>query len=129
MYRLLGVYYGFYQIDNFFGFIGGGLWRTVNFICMLRYADTCRSMKQCWLQMKRLTYEVTSEAIKEVQVRTNGKGSTREIAAAISSMPLIYEPAARWYYSLAHDILAVVVEVVSGEKFGDYLRFIHMIQG
>lgn len=37
-------------------------------------------------------------------------------------MPLIYEPQTRWSYSLGHDVLAAVVEVVSGTKFSVYLK-------
>lgn len=72
--------------------------------------------------MGGLTYEVTSEAIREAQERTNRKGSTRELIAAIATMPLVYEPGTRWLYSLAHDVLAALVEVVSGKKFSEYLH-------
>ncbi len=90
--------------------------------------------------MGGLTYEVTSEAIRNAQEKTRVqgnagaernagaegndrvKGSTRDMVAAIAEMPLIYEPGTRWYYSLAHDVLAAVVETVSGEGFGEYLH-------
>ena len=72
--------------------------------------------------MGGMTYDVASDAIKEAQLKTTGKGSSRELIAAIAAMPLIYEPASRWYYSLAHDVLAAVIEVVSKESFGNYLH-------
>ncbi len=72
--------------------------------------------------MGGMTYDVASEAIKKAQIKTKGKGSTRELIEAIAAMPLIYEPGARWHYSLAHDVLAAVAEVVSKEKFSDYLH-------
>ena len=36
--------------------------------------------------------------------------------------PLLFEPGERWEYSLCHDVLAAFVEVVSGERFEEYVR-------
>lgn len=36
--------------------------------------------------------------------------------------PLAFHPGERWGYSLCHDVLAAVVEVVSGKRFRDYVR-------
>lgn len=72
--------------------------------------------------MSGLTYDLSGDAVKQAIADTDGKGSTREIVAAIAKMPLAAEPGTRWIYSLGHDVLAAVVEVTSGERFGDYLR-------
>ena len=72
--------------------------------------------------MGGLTYDLSMPPVKEVIEATDHKGSTREIVAAIAKMPLAAEPGTRWIYSLGHDVLAAVVEVTSGERFGDYLR-------
>ncbi len=58
-------------------------------------------------------------AIKE---KSNNQAGTREVVAEMAKMPLIYEPQTRWSYSLGHDVLAAVVEVVSGTKFSVYLK-------
>ena len=42
-----------------------------------------------------------------------------EISCARTSF---FEPGDRWNYSLCHDVLAVFVEVESGEKFEDYVK-------
>ena len=34
----------------------------------------------------------------------------------------MFEPGARWSYSLSHDVLAALVEVVDGRRFGAYVR-------
>ena len=39
----------------------------------------------------------------------------------MSNLTLHFEPGTRWEYSLCHDILAGVIEVVSGMKFSEYL--------
>ncbi len=46
----------------------------------------------------------------------------RAFARALSEEPLGFEPGTRWRYSLCHDVLAAVIEVVSGMRFGEYLR-------
>ena len=48
--------------------------------------------------------------------------STRQFADALATAPLCFEPGSRWQYSLAHDVLAAFVEVVSGQRFSDYLE-------
>lgn len=87
-----------------------------------RFAQNQIRIIDLMAMMAGMTYEVTSEAIQEAQKKTHQKGSTRELVAAIATMPLVYEPATRWFYSLAHDVLAAVIEAVSGEKFGNYLH-------
>ena len=36
----------------------------------------------------------------------------------LSKEPLLFEPGDQWNYSLCHDELAALVEVLSGEKYG-----------
>ncbi|MBA4383137.1 MAG: hypothetical protein C0410_00225 [Anaerolinea sp.] len=69
-----------------------------------------------------LSYDVASETIQEKQRETGNKAGTREMIAAIARMPLICEPGTRYSYALGHDILAAVVEVVSGMTFSQYLK-------
>jgi len=44
-----------------------------------------------------------------------------EMVDRLAEMPLAYEPGTSWEYSIASDVLARVVEVVSGERFDRYL--------
>lgn len=37
-------------------------------------------------------------------------------------MPLLFEPGEDWNYSFSHDVLAAVIEIVSGKKYRDYLK-------
>jgi len=72
--------------------------------------------------MGGLTYDINSEAIIAAIEKSGGKANTRELVRAMAEMPLICEPGTRWVYSLAHDVMGAVIEVVSGEKFSDYLK-------
>ena len=35
---------------------------------------------------------------------------------------LDFEPGEKWRYSLAHDVLAALVEVLTGKTFGEYVK-------
>lgn len=52
-----------------------------------------------------------------------GKGSrtVRELVAKLSRLPLRYQPGTEIQYSIAYDVLAGLVEVVSGQRFDRYL--------
>ena len=67
-----------------------------------------------------LTYDLHSEGIRELLAK-KPDATTREVVAAIARMPLLYEPGTRYRYSLGHDVIAAVIEVISGERFSDYL--------
>jgi CubicO group peptidase (beta-lactamase class C family) len=45
-----------------------------------------------------------------------------EMMKKVATIPLLYEPGARWSYSIAVDIQGYLVQKLSGQKFGDYLR-------
>jgi len=68
-----------------------------------------------------LTYNLKSPAISKARELTDGKMNTLTVAKCIAEDPLSFEPGENWQYSLCHDILAAVVEVVSGKKFRDYV--------
>lgn len=47
---------------------------------------------------------------------------TQTAVKAIASVPLAFEPGTRWKYGMSHDVLAALIEVLSGQKFGDFLE-------
>ena len=69
-----------------------------------------------------LTYNVNTNGIKEAESITNGKMDTMQVAKCIARDPLAFEPGEKWNYSLCHDVLAAVVEVISGERFETYVK-------
>ena len=66
------------------------------------------------------TYNINTPYIKDARQKSNNRCPTREIARAIASSPLIFEPGTHWNYSLCHDVLGALIEVVSGMRFADY---------
>ena len=68
------------------------------------------------------SYDLNSPEIKKCQSDTNGECPTRELMKYLANEPLLFEPGYRWEYSLCHDVLAALVEVVSGMTFGEYVK-------
>jgi CubicO group peptidase (beta-lactamase class C family) len=54
--------------------------------------------------------------------RVLGSSNLDEMMKKISAIPLLYEPGTRWSYSVAVDIQGYLVQKLSGQKFGDYLK-------
>ena len=67
-------------------------------------------------------YNCKSPEILEACKATEGRCPTREVMRYLAKRPLSFEPGERWEYSLCHDVLAGLVEVLSGEKFEDYVK-------
>ncbi len=68
------------------------------------------------------TYDTNSKAIQQAKKETNGRCPTLETMKYIAKEPLVFEPGTKWRYSLCHDILAAVIEAVTGLAFGEYVR-------
>ncbi len=64
-----------------------------------------------------MSYEIDADAIRSATDK-----STLGLVRAMASMPLAFEPGSHYRYSLCHDVLAAVIEVATGMKYGEYLR-------
>ena len=67
-------------------------------------------------------YDLTSPSITRAIADKNGHATTLDIVRAIAKEPLSFEPGTHWQYSLCHDVLAGLVEVISGKRFRDYVK-------
>ena len=58
-----------------------------------------------------------------IRARDNGiRTSTREWISNIAECPLCFQPGAKWKYGFSADVLAGVVEVISGKRYSEFLR-------
>ena len=80
------------------------------------------TMRQLFTHTSGINYNLGSEAIKKAGRLTDGKMDTGVVIRCLAEEPLTYEPGETWLYSLSHDVLAAVVEVISGQKFRDYMQ-------
>ena len=67
-------------------------------------------------------YNVNTPALLKCREETNGECPTREAMKYLAFGPLLFDPGEKWEYSLCHDVLAALVEVISGETFGEYVK-------
>ncbi len=88
----------------------------------LRKATKPITMRHLFTHTAGLTYDINSNSLQALRVATGGRMPTVEVARAIAKEPLLFEPGERWSYSLSHDVLAAVVEVISGKRFSAYAK-------
>ena len=68
------------------------------------------------------SYELDSPQLRLAKAETGGRCPTRETMKYLAKEPLLFEPGDRWEYSLCHDVLAALVEVISGQSFDSYVK-------
>lgn len=69
-----------------------------------------------------MSYDLSAAPLKRLKEESRNQATTREVVAAMAKIPLLYEPRTKWSYSMAHDVLAAVIEEVSGMRFSEYLH-------
>jgi len=69
-----------------------------------------------------MNYDMQTPALKEYYQRPGNTCPTVETVNQLAKTPLEFEPGEGWRYSLSHDVLAALVEVLSGEKFECYVK-------
>lgn len=67
-------------------------------------------------------YDLHLPQLEQLRLDTQGRCPTREVARYLAKEPLIFQPGTKYMYSLCHDVLAAFVEVVSGQKFEEYVK-------
>lgn len=60
----------------------------------------------------------------EAKINSDGAAGTtlEEFSKMAAKMPLVAQPGTEWNYSIAMDILGRVVEVISGQRYADFLQ-------
>lgn len=68
------------------------------------------------------SYDLHTKNLEDFRRETGGRCPTRELGKYLSRDPLCFEPGAHYQYSLCHDVLAALVELLSGQPFEDYVK-------
>ncbi len=79
-------------------------------------------IKDLFTMTSGFNYGVGWPVRERMREETNCTCATREVMREFAKAPLPFQPGKEWQYGLSHDILAGLVEVVSGERFGEYVR-------
>lgn len=88
---------------------------------VLRPAQNTITVRHLFTMTAGLSYDLSSPRIRQCQQDTAGRCPTVTLARYLAQEPLLFEPGYRWEYSLCHDVLAALVEVVTGQSFGAYV--------
>ncbi|GHU72090.1 serine hydrolase [Clostridia bacterium] len=65
----------------------------------------------------------SGKAMNRLYEKLNGTDAgTLQYAAAAAEAPLAFHPGDHWMYGFSHDILGAIIEVVSGKRFGAYMK-------
>lgn len=84
-------------------------------------AKTPLRIKHLVSMQSGLDYDLNRAGIVRVLKEKGMTATTREIVDSFVESPLNFEPGTHFCYSLSHDVVAAVIEVVSGMSFKDYL--------
>ena len=84
------------------------------------YAKNPITIKDLFTMSAGLDYALDDEPI--TKALREGRTSTRELVSAMSEKILCFEPGTRFRYSLCHDVLGALIEVISGQKLGEYMK-------
>jgi CubicO group peptidase (beta-lactamase class C family) len=52
----------------------------------------------------------------------NPASSLAQMMDVLADLPLVFQPGTSWEYSVATDVLARLVEVISGQRFGAFIQ-------
>lgn len=88
----------------------------------IRPAENPILIRHLFSMQAGLSYDNDTPEIAAMREETGGRCPTRAVAAALARTPLSFEPGTHFLYSMCHDVLGALIEEVSGERFGDYLR-------
>lgn len=88
----------------------------------IKAAENPITIRDLFTMTAGLSYATNTPAFEKARKLTDGKMDTRTVIKCLAEEPLLFEPGARWNYSLCHDVLAVLVEVVSGMRFSEYMK-------
>lgn len=88
----------------------------------IKAAENPITIRDLFTMTAGLSYATNTPAFEKARKLTDGKMDTRTVIKCLAEEPLLFEPGAIWNYSLCHDVLAVLAEVVSGMRFSEYMK-------
>lgn len=85
-------------------------------------AGTPMKIEHLFTMTSGMSYTTSGAEVEEGIRDTEGKCATVAMMDYLAKIPLAFEPGESWRYSLCHDVLAAIVEVVSGKRFGLFVK-------
>jgi len=88
----------------------------------LRKAKNPIKIKHLFGMTSGMNYKMHTAELEEYYAIPGNNCPTVETVNMFARTPLDFEPGEGWRYSVAHDVLGALVEVLSGEKFENYVK-------
>lgn len=88
----------------------------------IKKAEKYITMRHLFTMTAGFNYNRTESLVKRATEFGDGKITAKSFARALAYEPLDFEPGTHWRYSLCHDVLGAVIEIISGKRLGDYMR-------
>ncbi|MBO5196102.1 MAG: beta-lactamase family protein [Clostridia bacterium] len=85
-------------------------------------ADRRATVRDLFRMTAGLDYNVNRPALQEAIKKYSPECPTREIARALAKDPMCFLPGDHWNYSLCHDVLGALVEVIADMPLADYVK-------
>lgn len=89
------------------------LWHLLNMTSGLVYPGEMSEPERI---MDELYRELHEKAVQGANM------SNLDIINALGSVPLLFQPGERWHYGISADVIAGVIEVVTGVPYGEFLK-------
>ena len=84
-------------------------------------AKNVMTVKNLFNMTAGFNYDLGNAQIKALREK-NPEFTSYDLAVALSEFPLCFEPGTAYQYSLCHDVLAGVVEKITGMRFAEYQK-------
>lgn len=88
----------------------------------VRPAKRAMTIRHLMSMQSGLNYNLEAPSLVEAKKQYGQSATTRQLVDALAKEPLEFDPGSDFLYSLSHDVLAAVIEAVSGLKFSAYLK-------
>jgi CubicO group peptidase (beta-lactamase class C family) len=92
-------------------------------------ADQARPMqvRDLLTHTSGLTYDFmadnpAAQAYRAARIMNDATRSLEAVIDELATLPLAFEPGSRWHYSVGIDVAARLIEVISGQALGEFLR-------
>jgi CubicO group peptidase (beta-lactamase class C family) len=89
-------------------------------------AERAMTIRDLLIHTSGLSYQIMERSPVDEAYRQLGiggpAGTLRDMVQRMATLPLEFSPGTRWSYSAATDVLGHLIEVISGQRFEDYLR-------
>lgn len=87
---------------------------------LYEYTQTPITVRDLFTMSAGFDYNLNADYIK--QAVSENKTSTIDVVSSFSNAVLKFEPGTGFNYSLCHDVLGALIEIWSGQSFGEYIR-------